>query len=1084
MGKVALSSPEEHLESMRHGGITLANAAQHFLPEGATLVLVIEGERRRFLDVLSDLAGEPNAPVKVVATVRADFVDRPLRYAEFGDLVAENVVMVAAPSRQELSEIVRCPAESVGVGLKSGLIDALVEDAHEEIGGLPLLQLALTELFEARRSDVLTLDGYRSSGGLAATVGSRAESVFRSLGKTDQPVAREVFLSLVSVADDTGDTRRRVRISELDSLASQESVERVLAAFGKARLLVFDRDPVTRGPTVEVAHEALIARWDRYLAWIDEVRDDLLARRRVELATREWLESGEDADYLLTGSRLDGAEAWRGLSGMRAGTDEARFLDESRAASDAEQVRVARARRRVVGGLSIALAVVALLGIVAWGQRGIANQTTIEARVQELAAQAHLAMAEDPNLAINLALQAYEQAQALSGEIPGEVMTALQSTLQSSSQEAILPDAGAIDPGFYPAAWSPDSSTIAVASSTNESQVVIYETDGFTETARFDAGGPVYQVNFAPDGESIAVSFHQGGNAESMASQDSIPLVARFEVGTWMKTDEFVGPCCSEWFGFSPDGRFVAAAGWWHEDSDFTTVWDVETPGQPRYIYEGAWFASWAPDSSAFVAVQVEPDVIHVVDSTDGEGLEELSVSSYPSYPNVNPATGDLVVVLANQAVTQVLSSTGEPIEEYADSAVIGARFSNEGELLIRWGNRDDVLLTDLETGETRQLHGHGGGAMAATESPDGRFLAVTTRTLETVIWDLSEPGPIELGNIFIGGHVVESAVSSDDGTTWQATQLFPETGRGVRLSLDGSFPDQASGDFQYGYQMNPATSPAGLVGGRGVDGTGRVESLVTGEVLLTLPEGQCSYPIAIGDPGELVMIGGGGDNCGFDIPGGGVVDLATGEHLFEIPLPVYAAFGHPGTATEDLVVINQDFTTMEVRQLPDGDLVGSMQVPGFAFRPFISDDGRWVTWGSQTGGAFLVDLEAVAAGTPMEDAVALNPQIESGPTHFTRAAGNHLAASYSRGVIRVWKIDTGELWFTLPDSDHPSFTFIVFSPDGRYVYYADGGVLRRMPLVPDELAALARERSLRDFSFEECERFLSESVECTQYGQ
>jgi DNA-binding SARP family transcriptional activator/WD40 repeat protein len=1091
MERVAVRSPGRLLERMREGGLSMTDAARGFLPERVTLLLVIdqfeelftqtadEVERRRFLEVLTDLGGEPEAPVKVVATVRADFFDRPLKYADFGGVIADSVVTVAAPSREDLVAIVTRPAKGVGVAMEEALVDVLVDEADEEIGGLPLLQLALTEIFETRRSDLLTLDDYRSVGGLAATVGATAESVFRSLDRTEQLVAREVFLSLVSVTDEASDTRRRVRVTDLeDGPKNHDSVERVLSAFGRARLLVFDRDPITRGPTVEMAHEALIARWDRYGDWIDEVRDDLLARRRVEMATRDWLESGEEADYLLTGSRLEGAESWQMRSGVRMGVDETRFLAESRDAFDDDQLRTNKRRRRVLTGLSVALAVAALLGIVAWVQRGIANRIAVETRVERLAAQAHLALEHDPDLAVNLAVQAYEEAQMLGDDTPGEVMTALQSTLQASRHVATLPEAG----GFgLPASWSPDGSTIAIPSSTNEDEVVVYRTDGFTEMARFDAGGTVLQVNFTPDGESIAVSYYMGEYAEGSDSRPTIPLIALFEVGTWTRTGEYVGQCCSEIFGFSPDGRYVAADGWWRTGSDYTAVWEVETPSQPSFTYDGAWFQSWARDSSAFLAYEPGPDTIHVVDPRSGEAQEKLSLSGFPSTVDVNPATGDVVVVVFDQALTQVMSSTGEVIDEYSDAIPTGARFSHDGRRMFRWGNRDDVLVTDLENGRTTQLHGHDRGVTAVTESPNGHFLAVVTHALETEIWDVTAAGPAELGNLYIGGHV-ESAVPSAEGTIWQAIQLSPETGgRGVRLSLDGSFETQVSDEFQYGFQKNPVISPTGVVAGGDVNGATRVQSLVSGELLLARPEEPCGYPISIDDLGEKIVIGGANGGCNPG-PGGGVLDLATGEMLFEIPLPVYAAFGHPGTPTEDLVAIQSDFETIEIRRLPFGDLVASVRTPG-SYRPFISADGGWLTWGSEEG-THLVDLVAVAAGTPIEDAVVRNLKIEGDSPNVTRASADLLAASFSRGVIRVWRIEDGELWFTLPESDHVGITYLLFSPDGRYLYYADGGVLIRMPLDPEELAALARERSQRDFTIEECEQFLSEFTDCTVYQQ
>ena len=49
----------------------------------------------------------------------------------------------------------------------------------------------------------------------------------------------------------------------------------MLDAFGSARLLTFDRDPVTRGPTVEVAHEALLREWDLFGGWVTARRATL-----------------------------------------------------------------------------------------------------------------------------------------------------------------------------------------------------------------------------------------------------------------------------------------------------------------------------------------------------------------------------------------------------------------------------------------------------------------------------------------------------------------------------------------------------------------------------------------------------------------------------------------------------------------------------------------------------------------------------------------------------------------------------------------------------------------------------------------
>ena len=121
---------------------------------------------------------------------------------------------------------------------------------------LPLLQYTLTELYDRRDGTRLTLDAYRELGGLAGSVAGRADALCEEVGDVD--AVRGLFERLVSPGAGTEDTRRRARMSELHGVPAS-----VIEAFGDARLLAFDHDPVTREPTVEVAHEALIRNWPR-----------------------------------------------------------------------------------------------------------------------------------------------------------------------------------------------------------------------------------------------------------------------------------------------------------------------------------------------------------------------------------------------------------------------------------------------------------------------------------------------------------------------------------------------------------------------------------------------------------------------------------------------------------------------------------------------------------------------------------------------------------------------------------------------------------------------------------------------------
>ena len=160
------------------------------------------------------------------------------------------------------------------------------------------------------------------------------------------------MLRLVSLGDGDEVTRRRVLRRELTALGD-ERVSLVLDTLGRHRLLAFDRDATTRGPTVEIAHEALFNEWARLGSWIAESRDDLRRRLRLGAAAEEWRAAGETPDYLVRGARLDELVAFTALTPLKLTEPEQAFLDASLARRDADQAaereqrhREARLRRR------------------------------------------------------------------------------------------------------------------------------------------------------------------------------------------------------------------------------------------------------------------------------------------------------------------------------------------------------------------------------------------------------------------------------------------------------------------------------------------------------------------------------------------------------------------------------------------------------------------------------------------------------------------------------------------------------------------------------------------------------------------
>lgn len=436
--RVAVNPPASLQEQLREPG-GLLRAIRRVLPsDDSNLLIVIDqleelftmndpDEQQQFLTELAHAITAPDSPVRVVATLRADHYDVPLRHPSFADLTTKGTVTVRPMTPTELEQVIVSPARSVGVDVEPALVAELIAGIIERPAALPLLQFALTEAFERRTAGVMMATTHDQLGGLTGAVAARADRIVESGSVADQIQARLIFGRLVTLGDGVEDTRRRALRSEFDE---GERTAWLLDAFASARLLTFDRDSTSREPTVEVAHEALLRDWPRLRGWLSEDRVDLRALQTISASASTWQRAGEDPSELVRGGRL---AAYSELADRRPellNATEAAWIAVSRAAADAEaeaeRAAAARDRRqnRRLRQLLVAAAVLIVLAAsaaaVAAVLRGRAldseqaavdsEQAAVEAAedatVERIAALATSRAADSPDLAILLALEA------------------------------------------------------------------------------------------------------------------------------------------------------------------------------------------------------------------------------------------------------------------------------------------------------------------------------------------------------------------------------------------------------------------------------------------------------------------------------------------------------------------------------------------------------------------------------------------------------------------------------------------------------------------------------------------------------
>jgi predicted Ser/Thr protein kinase len=468
--------------------------------------------RYTFLDVLLELVDLQPFLTKrtftLVFTLRADFLEQALTHRPLADALQEADIKLGPMTREELGRAIEQPAGQQGVTFESGLVERILDDVGEEPGNLPLLEFALTALWEQQQGRLLSHSGYEVIAHVEGALTGHADEVFAALSPAEQAAARHIFIQLVRPGEGTEDTRRLALRQELD-----EADWQLVQKLADARLVVTGRD-AAGNETVEVVHEALIRSWGRLRQWMQADRTFRAWQERLRAALRQWETSGRDQGALLRGVPLAKAENWLGQRGPDLSQAERDFVEAGLAArrqrEEAEQAqqereraleRSALRRLRVIVTVLVAASIVGItLTIIIFNQSQTNRQTAEQAQAASTAAIASQATAEaEQQVAAAEATADAERQVAIAAEA-----TAVAERAEAERSELVVLSGhtGRVDE----AVWSVDENRILTAGQDGTARV--WEAETGTELLNLNHGDWVEQATWNADDGLILTASH------------------------------------------------------------------------------------------------------------------------------------------------------------------------------------------------------------------------------------------------------------------------------------------------------------------------------------------------------------------------------------------------------------------------------------------------------------------------------------------------------------------------------------------------------------------------------------------------
>src|SRR5215218_8415185 len=730
--------------------------------EEAFTLTTDEREQELFLESLRVAAADPESRLRVIVTLRADFYDRPLVYPRFAELLAERTEAVPPLTPDELEQAIRGPAERIGVRPEPGLVAEMIADVAHQPGALPLLQYALTELFEHRDEDRLTLAAYREIGGIAGALSARADRIYESTEPQGRRATKHVFLRLVALGEGRQDTRRRVPRGELDALdVDQEAIESAVNTFATHRLLPFDREPSTREPTVEIAHEALLSAWERLRTWIDDAREDLRQERGLARATAEWRGSGDDPSFLLRGARLEQLESWAATTDLAIGRPERAYLKASVDQHDREQeeeerrrereVRIERRSARRLRGLVAVLAAAALIAttltVVATKQRSRAEREAGVATARELAAGALANLEADPEVSVLLAIEAVEATRSRTGTALREAEEALHRAVVASRLDLEVHGVGGL------LAWSRRG--VFVTEGPQDSGLIEIRNSETGESVRSFHGhdGDVNDVAFSPDGSRLASTGEDG-------------KLNVWDTSTGRLLSSLAAPGVASGPSFSADGSLVAAA--WAEPVNQVRVFDLSTHRLLSSVPVGAVDTALSPDGKRVaVAGWASPSgkvgaVFDVRSGDEAFALRGPNCCASPTNRGISWRPDGRLVAASSAGTARVWDAETGAVRYTLrghSGFVLSVSWSPDSSRLVTGGSDGTAKVWEIGSHPVRErwslsAHESKSGIVGVAFSPDGtRVVAGDAGRSAVKVWDLGPTGDAEWTNLPAPGY-------------------------------------------------------------------------------------------------------------------------------------------------------------------------------------------------------------------------------------------------------------------------------------------------------------------------------------------
>ncbi|WP_062295201.1 WD40 repeat domain-containing protein [Nostoc piscinale] len=688
-------------------------------------------KRNKFISSLLQLSKINVSNVKIMATMRADFLDRFSPYPALVKATDNHRPIIAEMQQDELRLAIEQPAAHHGVVLETGLVEEIIKDVQGQAGYLPLLQYTLNLLWETEvktgsiNDRTLNLNTYRMLGGVRGALQEHIDKIYGAFSQPEQLATQKIFLKLVDIGGDSESSsdwkpvRRRANrfefSEELEQSVLRKLIDENLLVSNAPQETLHDRLPPAPVSTVEIAHEILLTSWTTLNTWIEENRQAIALFNRLNDDVARWQTLKND-DELWSGSKLAKVVELRQNPALNPALG--KFSKKTAEFIDASVKRRDRQRRRSMIALSAFSTVVSLFAIFAGIQYYRAETGQISAINQT--AEARLTANKAKFDALLSGLDAAKRYQSL---ILSNTNPQLQTEIKAQLGEAIYwtrerNRLQGHQSNVQSVSYSPDGQIIATASYDNT--IKLWQADGKLIKTLEGHTQPVRSVSFSPKGDMLA-SAKRDGTVELWDRNGNLLNTINAHKSLVLSVN------------FSPDGKTIATG-----SKDKTAkLWRIDGTEINTFKGHRSWVMQVIFNPKTYQIVTTSGDKTIKLWQQDGKPPQTLTKHTDTVMSAAFSPDGKMLATASLDKTVKLWSSDGKLLKTFPHpEQLYSVSFSKDGQIAsgsvdgnVRLWTQDGKLLDTWAA--------HDGRIHSLTFSPDGQTLATTGSDNITKLWQV-----------------------------------------------------------------------------------------------------------------------------------------------------------------------------------------------------------------------------------------------------------------------------------------------------------------------------------------------------------